>query len=74
MAKARIIYSEFLADGSGKKYCEFAGSSSAEKPVNGFICSGSMFHEVDTKKIYSFNEDAAAGEEWVEQAQLGGGS
>ena len=72
MAKVRTLCSEFLGDGSGKKYFEFAGSSSATKPVNDSICSGSLFHEVNTKKLYAFNEDADSGEEWVEQVQLGG--
>jgi hypothetical protein len=52
----------------------FAGSSEAEKPVNDLISSGSLFHEVDTKTVYAFNEDADSGEEWVEQMTFGGGS
>lgn len=72
MAKIRTLVSEFLKDGSGKAYFEFAGSSAAEKPVNDRICSGSLFHEVDTKKIYAYNEDGDSGSEWVEQVQLGG--
>ena len=72
MDKARVIVANFLNDGSGKKYYEFAGTSTVEKPVNATICTGSWFHEVDTKKVYSYNEDAVAGEEWVEQVQLGG--
>ena len=72
--KVRVIASHFLDDGSGKKYFDFAGPSTAAKPVNDLICTGSLFHEVDTKKIYGYIEDADSGEEWVEQIQLGGDS
>ena len=68
----RIINSEFLKDGSKKKYMEFAGISSDGKPVNDMIATGSLFHEVDTKKVYAFNEEGNSGEEWVEQMKLGG--
>lgn len=70
--KIRPIKAEFLQDGSGKKYFEYAGPSTAAKPVNDLICTGSLFHEVDTTKIYAYNEDADSGEEWVEQIKLGG--
>ena len=72
MDKARVIRSEFLQDGSGKKYFEFAAPSSVTKPINNLICTGSLFHEVDTTKIYAYNENGSSGEEWVEQIQLGG--
>ena len=70
MEKARVIKAEFLHDGSGKKYMEYAGISSIEKPVNDLIATGSLFHEVDTKKVYAYNEDADSGSEWVEQMTL----
>lgn len=70
MDKARVIRSEFLQDGSGKKYFEFAAPSSVTKPVSDLVATGSLFHEVDTKKIYAYNEDASSGEEWVEQMTL----
>ena len=46
-------------------YCEFAGLSTDSKPTEN-VATGSLFHEVDTKKIYAFN-----GTEWVEQVTLG---
>ena len=55
----------------GKQYIEFAGLSTDTKPTDG-IATGSLFHEVDTTKVYAFNEDGDTGEEWVEQIQLGG--
>ena len=70
MEKARILQSHFLEDGSGKKYFEYAGSSEVEKPVNDLIATGSLFHEVDSTKVYAYNE---ASEEWIEQIQFGGG-
>lgn len=67
----RTLMANFLNDGSKKKYFEYAGTSTESKPVNDMICTGSLFHEVDTKKIYAYNEDASSGEEWVEQVELG---
>lgn len=72
MGKIRTISAVFLNDGSGKTHFEFAGPSSETKPVGAQIATGSWFHEVDTTKVYSYIEDADAGEEWVEQIQLGG--
>lgn len=40
------------------------GTSEDEKPTTGYA-NGSTFLEVDTGKIYLFNEDAS---EWVEMA------
>ena len=54
-----------------KSYVEIACTSTDTKPVSGIV-TGSLALEVDTKKIYAFNEDASSGEEWVEQVQLGG--
>lgn len=70
MEKARVITAEFLKDGSGKKYMEFSGTSELEKPVNDLIATGSLFHEVDTKKVYAYNENADSGSEWVVQMTL----
>lgn len=68
MAKVRVISSEFLEDGSGKKFFVYAGNSTAEKPVNDLIAMGSIFMENDTGVTYKFNEDAG---EWIVP---GGGS
>lgn len=67
----RIIDAHDVITGS-KKYFRFAGTTSDTKPVNNTICTGSLFHEVDTTKVYAYNEDASSGEEWVEQITLGG--
>ena len=64
----RIINSRFLNDGSGKKYYEFSGISTDDKPDMSNISTGSLFHEVDTTKIYAYNEVSG---EWIEQMQLG---
>lgn len=64
----RIINSRFLNDGSGKKYYEFSGISTDDKPDMSHISTGSLFHEVDTTKIYAYNEVSG---EWIEQMQLG---
>lgn len=45
---------------------ELYGTSSDTKPT-AEVVTGSMFVEVDTGKIYLFNEDAG---EWVEQFAL----
>lgn len=68
MAKVRVISSEFLEDGSGKKFFVYAGNSTAEKPVNDLIAMGSIFMENDTGVTYKFDEDAG---EWIVP---GGGS
>ena len=49
------------------KYAEMFGLSTDTKPTSGLI-TGSLFVEVDTGKVYLFNEDAST---WGEQ---GGGS
>ena len=53
---------------NGVQYVEFAGLSTDTKPTNG-IATGSLFHEVDTTKVFAYDE---AGEEWVEQMEFGG--
>lgn len=45
------------------KYKEIMGTSSDSKPTDG-IATGSIFTEVDTGKVFFFNE---ATESWVEQ-------
>lgn len=56
------------------RYMEYAGLSTDTKPTGSNIATGSLFHEVDTTKVYAYNESAATGEEWVEQITLGGDS
>jgi len=48
---------------NGRKYNEFAGTSLDTKPTDG-VGTGSIFVEVDTGKVFFYNE---AGNTWVEQ-------
>lgn len=48
---------------NGRKYNEFAGTSLDTKPTDG-IGTGSIFVEVDTGKVFFYNE---AENTWVEQ-------
>lgn len=45
-----------------KKYVELYGTSSESKPTTGIV-TGSVFVEVNTGKVFLFNEDSSA---WVE--------
>ena len=47
---------------ANKRYIEAWGLSTDSKPTTGII-TGSTFVEVDTAKVYLFNESASA---WVE--------
>jgi hypothetical protein len=47
-----LVYKGFDPD---QKYVEYAGLSTDTKPTTGLI-TGSQFIEVDTGKIYFFNE------------------
>ena len=47
---------------SDKRYIEAFGLSTDSKPTAGII-TGSVFVEVDTAKVYLFNESSSA---WVE--------
>ena len=60
-----------VVDTNDVVYYEFTGLSTDTKPVRPSIATGSLFHEVDTKKIYAYNEEGSSGEEWVEQIELG---
>lgn len=68
--KVRTIVCQ--AQGDGTYYYEFAGPSTATKPVGSNICSGSLFHEVDTSAVYGYLEDVPAGDEWTLQMKLNG--
>ena len=54
-----------------KYYFEFAGLSTDTKPETDDIATGSLFHEVNTKKVYAYNEEGTAGSRWIEQMTLG---
>ena len=51
-------------------YFEYAGLSTDTKPTDG-VSTGSWFHEVDTSKVYAYDEHT---ETWYEQYYLGGDS
>ena len=58
----------------GPIYFELSGLSTDTKPVGAPIATGSLFHEVDSTKVYAYDEEGTSGNEWVEQIKLGGGS
>lgn len=51
-------------------YVRAACLSTDTKKENPMYATGSLCHEVDTKKVYSYDETGAVGEKWVEQMQL----
>ena len=56
-----------------KKYCEISCTSTDEKPVGGELATGSILTEVDTGKVYFYNEDGNSGDgAWVEQFSFQG--
>lgn len=65
----RVIFDQPFVE--GKSYQQIAGASTESKPTNGLI-TGSMFLEVDTMKLYAFNE--ADGGSWGDGVQIGSGS
>ena len=60
--KVRILESNFLNDGSKKKYFSFAGPSDATKPTDELISSGSVFIESDTFDVFMWDEES---ETWL---------
>jgi len=54
-------------------YGEFAGLSTDSKPTIG-VATGSIFIEVDTGKVFLFNEEGSPGSQWVEQFCLQSGA
>ena len=60
-----IVETPFVPD---KRYIEASGLHTDTKPTTGII-NGSIFSEVDTGKVFFFNE---AGVEWVEQFSFQG--
>lgn len=66
----RVIVDQLLTT-DGKHYKEIAGLSTESKPTTDLV-TGSMFLEVDTAKLYFFNE--ASSGSWGDGIQLGSGS
>ena len=64
MSEPRILKEVMMAD--GKRYIEAAGVATDTKPT-GDIVSGSIMTEVDTGKVYLYNEAGSSGSEWVEE-------
>ena len=59
----RYLVKQPMDTGDGKVYVEISGLSTDSKPTEG-VAQGSILSEVDTGKVYFFNETAAT---WVEQ-------
>lgn len=59
---------KYLQGSDNKAYFEFSGLSTDDKPTLADIATGSLFHEVDTTKIYAYEEESG---EWIEQMQFG---
>lgn len=57
-------------DGVRLKFYEFAGLSSAQKPIKANMSMGCIFHEVDTATYYAYDRDTQT---WYKQIELGGG-
>jgi len=53
-------------DGKAINFCEIYCLSTETKPEDG-IATGSIAVEVNTGKVYFFNEAGTAGSKWVEQ-------
>lgn len=53
-------------------YVRAACLSTDTKLEKSGYATGSLCHEVDTKKVYGYNEAGAVGEKWVYQTTLGG--
>lgn len=59
----RYLKKQPMDTGDGKVYVEISSLSTDSKPIDG-VAQGSILTEVDTGKVYFFNETAAT---WVEQ-------
>ena len=57
-------------DGVKLKFYEFAGLSSASKPIKANMAMGCLFHEIDTATYYAYDRDTQT---WYKQIELGGG-
>ena len=61
----RILEAHDVVAGA-EKYIEYAGTSQDTKPTDDFIATGSTFLEVDTGKVYFWNERTNT---WVEAGE-----
>ena len=51
-------------------YVRAACLSTDTKKEDPMYATGSLCHEVDTQKIYGYNETGSTGSKWVEQMKL----
>ena len=54
MSDPKLIYERIIS--GNKRYAEYVGISTDTKPEND-LCTGSILTEVDTGKVYFYNED-----------------
>ena len=66
----KMLKREILEDGA--HYVELACLAGDDKPVNSCYATGSLCLEVDTGDVYAFDEEGAAGSEWLKICELGG--
>ena len=69
-----VRQNKVAATPDGAYYYEFSGKSTDTKPTFIGIATGSLFAEIDTGDVYAYDEEGAAGSEWVLFVSLGGGS
>ena len=66
MAVREYDHNEDKYKKSGKAFRHFYGKSTDTKPTDGLL-TGSSFYEIDTGKMYMFDEEGATGSEWIDQ-------
>ena len=64
------VLEEKIYDGT-LRYIEASGLSTDTKPTEN-VMNGSIFTEVDTGKVYFFNEEGTTGSKWEEQFSFKG--
>lgn len=62
MAVRQLVYK--YIDGA-VAYCEFAGKTADEKPTGG-IATGSKFLDIQTGKVFYYDEAGTSGNEWID--------
>ena len=66
MAVREYDYKEDKYNKQGKAFRHYYGKSTDTKPTESLL-TGSTFYEIDTGKLYMFDEDGVAGSEWIDQ-------
>lgn len=62
----RLISKSYEFQNDGVPVCGYVGLSTDDKPVHN-IATGSNFYEIDTGKMFMFDEEADVGSEWIDQ-------